>query len=1103
VTRAAILAALFFSGLTALVYQILWTRLTGLAFGTSTEAIAAVLAVFFGGLALGNLAAARWLHRVERPLAVYARLEAAIGAWALASLPVLQRLDATYLWIGVPDTQAGLTFVRLLAAAAVLLPPTVAMGATLPVVARAWVHDDGRIGRGSGELYAANTLGAVVGAYACGFWLIPGLGIARSVIAAGAVNLLVALAMLAVAPGRAPAPVRAEAGAAATPRPPARRRAVFLACFGVSGFVAIGYEIVWSKVFGVVMEGTLYGFAAVLSAYLLGIACGSALIARRVDRLRDLPRAFALLHVAIGASVVLGTAAIPYLPFVYAKLAALAPGGDAVDLLLLLVLPIVLVPTALFGAAFPILIRLDAQRAPAAGRSVGIATAVNTAGSIAASLLVGFWWIPALGMDGSLYALLVIDFAAALLLLWLYARGEGVRRLGGLVGAAAVAGSVLLSFGGVRVETAIAGRQLPPSDFAGYVAGLERHAGERVVTIEGRSALVSLFTSGSARLLRTNALPEASVKYAQPYASLESVLIGVVPYALADRGERALVIGLGGGSTLDALLETGLRAIDVVEIEAGVVQAAALLREGLRDPLADPRVALRVADGRNDLLLRRHAGAPGYDLITSQPSHPWRIGAANLFTEEFFRLGRASLREGGLFASWLNAFRMDPDSLLAVVTSFERVFPGALVMDVSSAGRDAFLLVGGTAPVALDTQRLARRLAEPRLAALLGRYELASAAALLARIEGPAAVFAAIDPDAANTDDNAFVETRTPRQLDWQTLDFPALEARLPADAPLLPALRGPFDAIPVADALLERRAERGWPYRGALERLLRQFAAEVPRHDARRLRAQADLRDPARAEAALAELREIAAAEPARPEALRAIGEDRLARGVWREAADAFAAAWTRSRAPRDAFQAGRALDPLDPAAATAWFDRIPAAARGELPGLAFHAARRALERGAPPDVLRERYAALSDLLDTEAGRSLPGVHEVASRLAYAIGDARSARAHADADALQRTRRAAPHVRAAAAALAADRPDDARAALAAASALLPADPRVALLAADVARAAGSPEALAAAFAELRRFAPSLAQANVTENDYRTLHGLPLRPEAGETAASP
>ena len=151
-----------------------------------------------------------------------------------------------------------------------------------------------------------------------------------------------------------------------------------------------------------------------------------------------------------------------------------------------------------------------------------------------------------------------------------------------------MAGSVLLSFGGVRVEEAIAGRQLPPSDFAGYVAGLERHAGERVITIEGRSALVSLFASGTARLLRSNALPEASVKYAQPYSSLESVLIGVVPYALASRSERALVIGLGGGSTLDALLETDLRAIDVVEIEAGVVEGGGAAARGPARPAKGP-----------------------------------------------------------------------------------------------------------------------------------------------------------------------------------------------------------------------------------------------------------------------------------------------------------------------------------------------------------------------------------------------------------------------------------------------------------------------------------------------------------------------------------
>jgi len=184
--------ALVFSGFTALVYQIIWTRLLGFAFGTTTEAIGTVLAVFFGGMAIGNWLAARRIGRVARPLRVYALLELGIGAFALGSLPLLLRLDALYAVVGVDQSSAAIAMIRLVAAALVLLPPTIAMGATLPVVARGVVASDDTLGRWSAILYAANTLGAVSGAYLCGFWLIPAFGLTGSVILAGVVNLLIA-----------------------------------------------------------------------------------------------------------------------------------------------------------------------------------------------------------------------------------------------------------------------------------------------------------------------------------------------------------------------------------------------------------------------------------------------------------------------------------------------------------------------------------------------------------------------------------------------------------------------------------------------------------------------------------------------------------------------------------------------------------------------------------------------------------------------------------------------------------------------------------------------------------------------------------------------
>lgn len=1102
--RLSVAACLVFSGLSALVYQVIWTRLLGLAFGTTTESISTVLAVFFGGMALGNLLAARRLARIRHPLRVYALLELAIGAFALASLPLLGGLDDLYASLAAQHGPIATGAIRLLAAVAVLVPPTVAMGATLPVVARGLVAEDGTLGRWSAILYSANTFGAVLGAYLSGFWLLPGLGLARSVYVAGGVNLAVSLFVLVVA-GRLRV---AEAGE--TPRSPAptsprsaSSRVPFLVFFGVSGFVAIGYEIVWSKVFGIVMEGTLYGFAAVLSAYLLGITLGSLALAPRVDRIRNLPRSFGLLHLAIAASVAAGMAAIPYLPFALRRLAEASGGGDAVHLLFVLVAPIVLLPTALFGAAFPVLIRIYAQRADQVGEGVGIATAVNTAGSILASLVVGFGLIPVVGMDATLYLLLLLDLAVATVVLLRFQTGDLRERASSMGLAAVVLLGVAFFFGGVGAEKAIAGRSAGTGSLDDYVRSLARMEGSRSFLSEGKSSIVTVYDTPLARTLQNNGLPEAGVMLGPPYLARETVLLGILPYLIAGDPERALVVGLGGANTVDALARTKLPSIEVVELEPGVVDAARVLYAGRESPLDDPRVQVRIGDGRHELLMGRHAGGPRYDVIASQPSHPWVAGAANLFTEEFFSLARESLTDTGVFGLWVNGFRTDPESILALISSFERVFPGALLVDGGWARpRDSLLLLGSRSPVRIDPARMAARMEEPRLRTLLGLFELERPERILALSEGPAAGFAALAPEAANTDDNAFVETRVPRRLEWGSIDFGAIDSRLSAGAAVLPPIDGVVDVAAVARGLLDNADHRPgavsageWPFARKLDRLLRVHGAELDTTTREVLQADGDTRSPSREADAAARLRALASAAPQRPEPLRALGLHLAQRRRdFEAAAEAFAAAFERSRAPEDAFDAGRALYRVEPARAWPFFDRIPPADRARFPRLAVYDAERALAGGARGAAIRPAYLALLRYRDTSEGRLLPGLLDLLARVAEAVGDEAGARTWGDLAFQQRFGAGSATLDRAQAALQAGRLDDAARQLDDAQRALPAEPRVWQLRARLARARGDGDGIEAALAALRTLAPSLETAIAAENRFRAELGMPMLP---------
>lgn len=1096
--RAVVTIALLVSGLTALVYQVLWTRLLGFVFGTTSEAIGSVLAVFFAGMALGNWLAARRLTHFERPLRVYGLLEIGIGAWALLSLPVLRALPDVYGWVGGDPGPAATAALRLVGTALVLLPPTIAMGATLPVVARGIVGDDATLGRWSALLYAANTLGAVLGAYLCGFWLLPGIGLAASVRLGAALSFVVGTFAV-VGVGGAPAAAAKSSTATAPARAGAReRRTAFLAFFAVSGFVAIGYEIVWSKVFGIVMEGTVYGFSAVLSAYLAGIALGSAAVAPFVDRLRDLPRAFGLLHVGAGLSVAAGLVAVPYLPWLHDRLAAAAGGGDSVHLLFLLVVPIVLAPTALFGAAFPILIRIYTDRAEAVGEGMGRAISVNTAGSIVSSLLVGFWAIPALGMDRTLHVLILADLALAAVVLWRFQATRGPGRAPSLAAAAAGLAIVVFGYNGVHAELAIAGRNVDAKAFDAYRAALAERSEHQIFVSEGRNAIVTVTAEEGLRGLRTNGLPEAGVDLGPPYSPATTTLLGAIPYLAAEHPERALVIGLGAGSTVETLLRTPVPHVDVVELEAGVVRAMGVLHAGLPNPLDDPRVTLHVNDGRNFLLRAHYAGGPGWDVIASQPSHPWLIGAANLFTEEFFALARDALRPGGAFALWVNGFRTDREAFLALVASFERVFPGAVVADVSADhGRTAFLLLGMRDAVVIDPARVAERLADPTLAAHLAYHGLDSVPAVLARFEGRAADFAALAGGARNTDDNAYVETRIPRRLEWKSLDWESIESKLAPGAPVLPPLAAPVAIDRVARSVLDAVAIGPDPKPvHKIERLLASHGGELDPFDAKLLLAEAQLFESdtrAKGEAALAAL---ARENGSRPEPWRILGRHfATRRRDFARAGESFAEAWKRSGESQDAYDAARAFDYVDEARAWSMVEHIPEAERARYPRLAWYAAKRALARGERGSELGELFAALRRYRDTAEGRRVPGVNATLARLADAMGDRRLSRAFEEADRNERVARAKPWLDAVRRALDEGTPEQADAPLAAVAALLPGNRDVAMLRAEWAAARGDGAVLETALAELRAWAPSLEQAVRAENRFRSARGLPLLPE--------
>ncbi|MGH8287100.1 MAG: fused MFS/spermidine synthase [Steroidobacteraceae bacterium] len=689
------------SGFAALVYQTAWTRQFALVFGTSELAVATVLAAYMGGLALGAWLIERWLSRVERPVLVYAGLELGIGGSAVLLVPALLFASDALLQAAFggqpapPDSgQVGTSLFYLGSAFVALAVPTTLMGATLPLLARYAVRSDEQIGRRIGALYAANTAGAVGGALATAFWLLPNLGLSRTVWAGAAVNFAVFL--LAALVAKRSRPTTAEARSSVNPAPtrtPFRRppAAVWvLPLMLASGAVSFFHEVLWTRMLGHVLGSSIYAFGVMVASFLVGIAAGGAagaLLAR--DRRR------AVTALAIAQLISAAAAAGAYLglqELVPEKAGLVSNAFFAAGLLLPLTLAI--------GLTYPLAVRVLADDAANAAPASARVYAWNTVGAIIGSLVAGFIAIPALRFEGAAQAAVIasalLAVAAVLLLM------RPARLLGGAVTAAALIG--IVSFQPERPERLLVTSPL----------NVGTHG--RIVYYEvGRSASVVVLEQDGGLALRTNGLPEALMEMpgSSPRFSGEFWLSPLAVIA-RPRTERMLIVGYGGGVIVEGVPPSVAR-IDVIELEPEVIEANRATRSlRKRDPLIDPRVDIVTNDARGALALTSRR----YDAIVSQPSHPWTAGASHLYTREFMRQAREHLNDDGVFVQWMNVSFVDESLLRSLTATLLNVFghvrlyrpdPNTLVFLASPAPLDLERTVAGTGvPLTLSPGHYAR-----------------------------------------------------------------------------------------------------------------------------------------------------------------------------------------------------------------------------------------------------------------------------------------------------------------------------------------------------------------------------------------------------------
>ena len=712
----------FSSGFCALVYQIVWTREFRFVFGASTAASAAVVAIFIAGLGFGGLWLGRRTERSTAPLGFYANIELAI-ALSSAATPFLLG-GARWLYVASGGTLslgvAGATVVRLLLATLVLGVPTFLMGGTLPAVARAISSEDDPTRRGVALVYGANTIGAVFGCLLANFAMLEMFGARVTLWIACLLNLLVAVIARSIARGLPPVAVgepakTADAAPVAGAPAPEKDlpRIPVLVSAGVVGFVFFLMELVWYRMLGPLLGGTVFTFGLILAVALTGIGAGStfytAVLANRRPRLS----AFAITCLLEAALL-----AVPYF------------FGDRIALWALMLRPLgglgfsgfvfgwalvagfVVFPAAFIsGVQFPMLIAMLGRGREHVGRDVGIAYAANTLGAIAGALAGGFGMLPWLGAVGAwrfaVLSLTVWGGAIALAAV----RNEGWQRRFALsVGLLAVVLLMVRSEGPTaawRHSPIGAGREDPreihsPNTERAFVNNARHNVLWEAEGVESSVALhradgLAFVVNGK---IDGNARADAATQ----------VMSGLLGSVLQPRTRTAMVIGLGTGSTAGWLGQMpSIERIDVAEIEPAILEVARRCAPVNEDVLRNRKVHVFQGDARELLAVSRAR----YDVVFSEPSNPYRAGIASLYTHEFYEAVAKRLTADGVFVQWLQAYEIDAGTVRSVYATLGSVFP---YVETWRGMPNDLLLIASRRPLDHDIERLQAHLAEPVIA---------------------------------------------------------------------------------------------------------------------------------------------------------------------------------------------------------------------------------------------------------------------------------------------------------------------------------------------------------------------------------------------------
>lgn len=733
----ALYLCFFLSGIAGLTYEIVWSKYLALFMGSTGEAHVIILSTYMGGLALGAWWFGRRADRSPNPLRLYVALELGIGLMGLIYPRLFEPMRA--LFISVVRTlglgSGALHLSAILICILTLLPPTILMGGTLPVLGRHMIRSQQSIGQRIASLYYLNSFGAVLGSLLAGFWIIRTVGLEFSLMLAGILNLIVAFSAYLASqlyPEAAEIPQDELLLSDTSPLDAARasfdtesRRAwtpsrIAIIVIGLSGLASMIYEVAWIRLLALVLGSSSFSFSLMLAAFISGITLGSFLLSfKKSDT--GYYRILGWCELAIGLTALVSIFGYQHLPILLNHWrTSLVPSEHTYALFQVVQFSIcfmvMVVPTIFMGATVPAASRVVAEGMEGLGRKIGNVFAINTTGTLIGAALAGFAMLPLLGIRHTIEAAVILNVVLGLWVLmsdstpsssrlfnkataWLFALGIPALYL------------ILAPEWDRKVFTAATYRSRVRIESMDHFKKMLKDR-KFLYYKDGADATIAVSDdSDGTRALLINGKPDASTTGDM----LTQLMVGHLPMLMHPNPENVLIVGLGGGISAGATTLYDSKVLHCVELIPEVVEAAGHFAEYNHDVTHHPVAEIFVQDAKTFLQVTPEK----YDVIINQPTNLWISGVAGLFTIEYFNACRERMKPGGFFILWIQAYEMPDATMFSILGTFNEVFPYSTLFNLN--GMDV-AVVGSLTPFDPDLALMEKRLADPKVAADLSPF---------------------------------------------------------------------------------------------------------------------------------------------------------------------------------------------------------------------------------------------------------------------------------------------------------------------------------------------------------------------------------------------